>query len=559
MKKFLLLFLTFSTTILCAQDLKTARKSIDAEQYENAQKILESLVQANPQSGEAFLRLGNLYLQLGEDEKARATFNQGLQAKDNGKLNYVGLGRLKLDAGDEAAAEMDFANALKGTKKKDTKELVAIAEAYNASLNPNHAKAIEYANRAITANSKTAEAYLAIGDAEYANQEMNAAYAAYRSAYNLDNSLLRAKLQLAVLTKSSGAFPEAIKEINDVLALNPEYGPAYRELAETYYLWSNYEKENQTEYIAKALENYEKYMQYTDYSLDSRMRHADFLILTKNYKLMEQEAREMQKIDQVNPRILRYLGISAFENKNYDEAIRAISQFIATVDARRVVAYDYEYLAKALKEKAVVNNDSIVDRDTFTKSLDALAKGLEKGMPVGDFKELAVNLYTARKYLDAAEVFRVIKDSPEGSLVDYLYFANSILNFTARLPEEERVNYQQVLLEADAAYATVIEKAPLTQDAYFNRGNLNRMIISDQSEFNAAQQFEGYIRVVLEKGDEELEKSNVRKRLSDAYTHVGAYYAEIDKAKSIENFEKAVEFNPENEHAAQSLSFLKGQ
>jgi hypothetical protein len=39
--------------------------------------------------------------------------------------------------------------------------------------------------------------------------------------------------------------------------------------------------------MKKAIDNYEKYMSLTDYSLNSRMRHADFLILVKDYKALE--------------------------------------------------------------------------------------------------------------------------------------------------------------------------------------------------------------------------------------------------------------------------------
>jgi hypothetical protein len=36
-----------------------------------------------------------------------------------------------------------------------------------------------------------------------------------------------------------------------------------------------------------ALENYDKYMSFTDYSIQSRMRRADFLILIEDYAALE--------------------------------------------------------------------------------------------------------------------------------------------------------------------------------------------------------------------------------------------------------------------------------
>jgi hypothetical protein len=57
------------------------------------------------------------------------------------------------------------------------------------------------------------------------------------------------------------------------------------ELAETYYYWAVNVPSRNDEYM-KQLSYYEKYMTLTDYSLDSRMRHADLLLLkiTKLWK-----------------------------------------------------------------------------------------------------------------------------------------------------------------------------------------------------------------------------------------------------------------------------------
>jgi hypothetical protein len=66
-------------------------------------------------------------------------------------------------------------------------------------------------------------------------------------------------------------------------------------------------------------------MTLTDYSLDSRMRHADFVV--KDYKALEIEAEKMKQIDKINPRILRYLGYSAYYNDNVDVAIKSLQDY----------------------------------------------------------------------------------------------------------------------------------------------------------------------------------------------------------------------------------------
>jgi tetratricopeptide (TPR) repeat protein len=59
-----------------------------------------------------------------------------------------------------------------------------------------------------------------LGDAYYGDGKQNEAYVAYRSAFQLDNSLLRAKMQLGVLLKGAKSYDEALKAYNEVIALN---------------------------------------------------------------------------------------------------------------------------------------------------------------------------------------------------------------------------------------------------------------------------------------------------------------------------------------------------
>jgi hypothetical protein len=81
----------------------------------------------------------------------------------------------------------------------------------------------------------------------------------------------------------------------------------YRELAETYYKMARNKPSPAANYKI-ALENYDKYMSFTDYSIQSRMRRADFLILIEDYAALEVEANKMIELDKVNPRIYRYWG-----------------------------------------------------------------------------------------------------------------------------------------------------------------------------------------------------------------------------------------------------------
>lgn len=334
-----------------AQDLDQARKAIDAEQYEKAKIILKGLIGSKPDSGKNFFILGNLYMTQKISDSASMTYQKGVLAKTEANFNYIGLGQMDLENGNLVAAKANFDKATANIRKKDYEEFLYIGRAYMNNSNPDYKTALINLNKAKAIQPNDAQVLLYLGDALYGDKNVNDAYSAYRNSFDADKTVLRAKLQLGVITKGSKAFTEAKNAFDNILSTNPNYGPAYRELAETYYLWALNDKTNYASYNKTAIEYYDKYLNLTDYSLDSRMRHADFLILTKDYKALEAEAQAMQKIDKVNPRILRYLGYSAYENGNTDGAIKALNEFLTT-DKAKIIGRDYLYLGLAKTKKS---------------------------------------------------------------------------------------------------------------------------------------------------------------------------------------------------------------
>ena len=266
-----------------AQNLAEAKKAIDAEQYQKSKTILKGLIQSQPTNAENFFYLGNVYIKTGYIDSAKAIYNKGIAANGAFALNHVGLGAVDL-ALNIANPKTHFDKALSLTAKKDHKTLLFIGKAYTAAPKPNAAAAVAALEKAKSINAKDAEVYLALGDAYRAQQKNSEAYSNYRTAFDMDKNLYRAKVELGVLNQLSKAYPEAVAALNEVVALNPNYGPTYRELAETYYRWGNAESSKWDERINQALKYYVKYMDLTDRSLDSRERYATFLILGKKYK-----------------------------------------------------------------------------------------------------------------------------------------------------------------------------------------------------------------------------------------------------------------------------------
>jgi tetratricopeptide (TPR) repeat protein len=538
-----------------AQSLADARKAIDAEQYQKGKAILKALTSSQPTNAENFFYLGNLYLTTSSInarpdyiDSAKASFDKGVSANAEYPLNFVGLGAVELAKKGNPKANFDKALAI--TKKKDQTTDLYIGKAYTYAPVPKITEALTHLEKAKTLNDKDAQIYLALGDAYRAQMKNSEAFSAYRTAYDLDKTLLRSKIELGKINKMSKAYKESADEFNAVTALDANYGPAYRELAETYYLWANSENKGYDERIKQALTYYEKYMDLTDRSLDSRLRHADFLLLSKDYKALEKEANEMAKLDKVNPRVLRYLAYSAFENGNYTASAQALNDFIAKVEPARIISKDYLYLGRAqMKDttqmtQAIANITKAVDMDSTNAAV---------------MSEIGLALYKAKKYEDAAKAYEIAVKNPERALLDY-YYLGSAYYFQYGAQKTANLNPpKDMLVKADSAFSYLVQRSPTTQVGWQFRGRINRLMDDENDSQGLAVPFyDRYVNVVTIEKPELAAKNGTG--LIEAYSYLGSVAArkDGDNAKAKEYFDKVLALDPNNTTAQQAIKAIGG-
>lgn len=548
------LALVASASVAKAQDIKEAKKAIDAEQFQKAKSLLKSIIKAKPSDGEANFVLGNVYLNQSIIDSAKIYYLNGIEASEKKNLNYIGLAQIDLDNKNTASATANFGLATKDMKRKDVDEFIYIGRAYINSVNPDYTNAVATLKKALAIEPQNAQALLAIGDAYYGANNQNDAYKAYRDAFTADPTLLRAKMQLGVLLKGAKSYEEAIKSFNEVIALNANYGPVYRELAETYYKWARNKPSTSTANLQKAITNYEKYLSLTDYSLDSKMRHADFLILVKDYKNLEVVANKMIAEDKVNPRIFRYLGYAAYENGNYDVAIKSIEDYIK-VPTNKIIGRDYLYLGYA-KIKKGTNAEGVVDPAVFNAGLAEIKKGVAMDpLAVEELGDFGKELFGKKQFAQAAALYELSSANTESKnyLTDNVYYGISLyyanVNKTATAPE-----VVADLGKADAAFDKVLVASPTYDEAYLYKGRINNLLEKDDQ---IIKNYEEYIAKITAKGAEELAKPATVKKIVEAYNSIGASYANTDKAKAIEYFNKTLGLDPANTYAQQSVKALK--
>ena len=547
------LLLLATVSVGHAQDINQAKKAIDAEKYEEAKTILKSILQAKPSNGMASFLLGNVYLNQSVKDSAAISFGKGLVATESARFNNIGLGQMDLDRNDTIAANAKFILATKDMRKKDFEEYVYVARAYMNAEKPNYKAAVSVLKRALVNNPMDAQVQLALGDAYYGLSNQNDAYKAYRDAFSADNTLLRAKMQLGVLLKGAKSYDEASKAYNEVIAINANYGPVYRELAETYYKIARNKPSKAAENFKIAIDYYQKYMDLTDYSIHSRMRRADFLILAKEYKALEEEANKMIELDKVNPRIFRYLGYAAFENGNVDKAIQSLETFTSN-PASKIIAKDFQVLGLSKIKKGTSADGLSIDPVAFEAGLASIQKSIVmEPLAVEDLNEVGKKMFGQKLYKEAAAIFELGASNAESKsyLDDNLYLGLSLYYANNKKDVKPEIAGLQ---KADAAFDKVLVASPSYYEAYIFKARTNSLMENDE---NTIKFYEAYVAAVTAKGAEETAKPAVIKKIAESYNTIGATYANTDKVKAVEYFNKTLVIDPTNAYALSSIKQLK--
>ena len=547
--------LLMGSTASFAQSLADAKKAIDAEQYQKATSMLKTLVANQPKEGDNYFNLGKVYLLTDNIDSARAAFTNGTTADPKNALNFVGLGQADLSQGNATNAKTNFDKAI-SLKTKDYTTYLAIGRAYIDQVdkkNIDYTQALPNLQKAdeLDAKDKDPETFLALADF-YALQRKNTeAYPQYLRALDINPNLYRANVQIGKMYKDAFAFPEAEAEIKKVIAADPNYGPAYRELAETQMQWSFADPKNGAAKRTEALDNMRKYLDLTDKSFDSRLRYAQFLVYASDFATLEKEVATLNSPDPKNPKtfvVTRMRGYSAVENKNYEQGIKYMNELFArTQDASRIIGSDYLYLGRA---QQATGQDSLA----FVN----IAKGVElDSTKVEELANIGAKYYQAQNFPKAAEVYSkvVTVNSKNPNLAMAYYYLGAANYFTYAFAARDGKNpSKDILVKADTAFASLAKLAPDYEVAYLFRARIGKNLDdAENSKKLAVPYYEKYIELVTAK-PEKLTASKTQ--VMEAYNYLGAVAAVTDKEKAKEYFNKVLAIDPQNALALDNLKFL---
>ncbi|WP_454804444.1 tetratricopeptide repeat protein [Mucilaginibacter phyllosphaerae] len=536
----IVLALTLVGSSVFAQSIADAKKAIDAEQFQKAESMLKNLTVTQATKDENFFYLGWVYILQEYPDSAKAVFQKGIAVNPKSALNYAGLGAAAFMDKDRNTATTNFNQAV-ALAGKDSKPYLYVGKAY--LLNDVDGKvpaadanaAIAVLTKGKTVNPKDAEILVALGDALRTQSKNTEALANYQAALELDPKLAHAKVATGVIWKYANNFESSETEFKAALAIDPNYGPAYREWAETDVRWAFSDPKMASAKIKEATEQYKKYLSLTDLSLDSRLRYADFLLLSGDFKTLQTEAQSLSSSANSNLKVYRYLGYSGYENKDYAAGLAAMNNWITKADPKRIIPRDYVYLGRL---QIASKQDSL--------GIASLRKAASLDTTNVDvYSEIGKTLFGEKKYAEAGDAYRTYTQKGKNvKLLDYFY--EGISYYFAY--DDKKPGADSLIAKADSALSYVNQKSPTTADAYLYRARVNELKDKDRNNIvgYAKPFYEKYIEVTIAKGGTPTDK--VKKELAEAYVYLGTYaeFKEKDAAKAAENYTKARDNDPTN-------------
>jgi tetratricopeptide (TPR) repeat protein len=544
------LSLMFIGSSVFGQSLADAKKAIDAEQFQKAKSMLKNLVTTESAKDENYFYLGWVYIKQDYPDSAKTVFQKGVGVNPKSALNYVGLGVVAHLNKDQAGTTSNFAQAV-ALAGKDSKPYVYMGKGYllpvsGAAVTPadagaaldvltkgNTASAVKSKDKSIPPASTDPELFMTMGEADRILLKSNDAYTNFSNAQTLDPKAPNVYVALGVLWKYADNFEDAVKQFQQALSLDPNYGPAYREWAETDYRWAQSSPAQADEKIKEAVDQYKKYLSLTDNSIESQMRYADFLINAGDYKTLQQVAADLSKSVNSNLRAYRYVMYAAVENKDYPTAITAGNTWITKADPKRVIPLDYIYLGRA--QLGASDSTGVA---TLKKALTL------DSTRVAVYGDIAAYYYSQKKWNQAGDAYAIYisKGGRKVTLNDYFKAGYSYYRAGIAGSKNDTV----LLNKADSAFSYVQHKMATPPPVILlSRARANDAKDLDRNNIKglAKPYYEQYLAVMT---DPSAFTPDEKASVVEANDYLGNYYLYKvkDTAKATDYYTKAHTLDP---------------
>jgi tetratricopeptide (TPR) repeat protein len=283
------ILVAFAATALQAQSLKEAQRLTRNEQFEDAEKVYNSLIVAKAKVVDNYYYAGLNAIMKGDSLQAIAFFDKGLLANPKKAwLCYVGKGNMALRQGKDSEAELLFAQARQTSKKMLGVVNKEIGRAYlmvefapKSKLLANAQKALTYLNE----SNDDFEAKLMKGDALWTANPGDASLAVQQfilSGYEAVEDP-RPLLREALVYQRVRNYDLSKLRVEEAIAKDADYAPAYRQLADLMGLMGNRDS---------AVYYYQQYLKRNN-NTSARVKYVQALYFNKQFLDCVQEAETL--------------------------------------------------------------------------------------------------------------------------------------------------------------------------------------------------------------------------------------------------------------------------
>jgi tetratricopeptide (TPR) repeat protein len=553
-----------------AQTLQEAIKKSESERFENAAADFRSLILKESNKGENYFYYGENFFnsgklngfQNGELDSASYMYSKGVEMNATSPFNYIGLGKVLLAQNKINDAKAQFFKATSISQSKNAEVMRRIAEAWLATDNRNGDEAINHANSAIKLDPKNPDNYITLGDAqlEKTPTDGGTAIKSYKQATTLNPKSAKGIISEGKLYQRGRNYQLALDKYKEALGIDPTFAPAYREIAELYFLAGQ---------NAKSIENWKKYLELNNSDF-ARYRFMSALYKNKQYSEAITEYENLKKSNFKNVYLDRIASYSYYEmgDKNDKDAYQKGSK--ALDDFFQGAGPNFKYLGSDFKYKGLLM------MKTGKDSLGIIE--MEKGISMdpasgGDiYGEIANYFYKSKRYDKSIEYFqkkialdpKTIGSGGNEKLIKNLnnndwfnlgrayYFlgdlrmraASAIKDAKQRSQKETEV--MMMFAESDSAFVNLTLLSPSWPTGYIYRGRVNYSLDPKIERDDTRIQYEKVLEVIKP----EEKATTYKKEAIEAYEYLGYYYVtKKDKAKADEMFKAIQELDPTNQKA----------
>jgi len=500
---------------------------------------------------ENYFYLGQVYYRLDQMDSARYFFQRAVETNPQYPFGYIGLGKLELTNNPKAAEDL-FKKAL-GLAKKDASVPAEIAEIYFAA--GNKIKAEEFLEKARKIDKKYPGIFIVMGDMLKGQGKIGEASSQYENALLYDSNDKVALLRLSQIYRGIN-YDQALRYLERLLAIGPNYIPAFAEIGDINY--------NQGRYKA-AVEAYEKLVAMPGMPSVYHERFASALYFDGQYDKSLEVIQHVLAQDPTNLVMYRIEAYNNFRNENFALGLEQMTNFIQNAPEEKHIYFDFLTLGElqlAMKQPALAikSFERALELDS-TKMLiyDKLIAAAESA---GDFP-LAVEFYE-----------RSFEANPDFSLMNLFYYGTANFNAasyyinpetvaaktTPEIAAANETTFNTFVQKGFRAFSDVITRKSDTHLGYLWRANIKALVDSfnqlrDRKFTGEAKQYyEEALNFMLENNTEGARNKDI----IDCYRYLASYYYFMDDLGRVAEFyKKILEIDPTNEQARSTLDMLK--